>query len=149
MTGPNKLSGLLIFESALMCLCGVAAVQIGFGGEASEAMITRQGWIKLLAAMIIAQIAFYLFDLHVIRTIGSIWRRPALTPRIMQAIGLAAVALALLFYAILQMTLCRGVFRLALALALTTMTGWRAVASWLIGHPRLAERVLILGTDIP
>jgi exopolysaccharide biosynthesis polyprenyl glycosylphosphotransferase len=52
---------LLIFESALMCLCGVAAVRIWFGGEDSGAMITRQGWIKLLAAMIIAQIAFYLW----------------------------------------------------------------------------------------
>jgi sugar transferase (PEP-CTERM system associated) len=138
--------GLLIFESGLIYLCGVAAIRIRFGSEAAEAMIARQGWIKLLAAMVVAQVAFYLFDLYDFKAIGQ---RSALTLRIMQALGLAAVSLALLFYAIPQMMLGRGVFALALALMLTTMIGWRAVATWLLGHPRLAERVLIIGTDIP
>jgi FlaA1/EpsC-like NDP-sugar epimerase len=138
--------GLLIFESALIYLCGVAAIRIRFAGEAGEAMIARQGWVKLLAAMVVAQVAFYLFDLYDFKAIGQ---RSALPLRIMQALGLSAVALALLFYAIPQMMLGRGVFALALALMLTTMTGWRVVATWLLGHPRLAERVLILGTDLP
>jgi sugar transferase (PEP-CTERM system associated) len=137
---------LLIFESALIYLCGVAAIRIRFASEAAEAMITRQGWIKLLAAMVVAQVAFYLFDLYDLKTIGQ---RSALPLRIMQASGLSAIALALLIYAIPQMMLGRGVFALALALMLTTMIGWRAVATWLLGHPRLAERVLILGTDLP
>jgi sugar transferase (PEP-CTERM system associated) len=137
---------LLTFESALIYLCGVAAIRIRFAGEATEAMIARQGWVKLLAAMAIAQVAFYLFDLYDFKAIGQ---RSGRTLRIMQAMGLAAVTLALLFYAIPQMMLGRGVFALALALMLTTMTGWRAVVTWLIGHPRLAERVLILGTDLP
>jgi len=138
---------LLIFESALIYMCGVAAIRIRFAGEAAEAMTTRQGWVKLLAAMIVALVAFYLFDLYDIQTMGAIRRRSALTLRIMQASGLSAVALALLFYAIPQMMLGRGVFALALALTMTAMTGWRTVATWLLGHPRLAERVLILGTD--
>src|SRR5215475_7402902 len=138
--------GLLIFESALIYLCGGAAIGIRFAGEAAEAMIARQGWIKLLAAMIVAQVAFYLFDLYDFKTIGAIGRRSALTLRIMQALGLSAVALALLFYAMPQMMLGRGVIALALALTLTAMIGWRTVATWLLGHQRLAERVLILGT---
>lgn len=142
----SRALGLLIFESALIYLCGVAAIRIRFGGEAAETMIERQGWVKLLAAMVVAQVAFYLFDLYDFKAIGQ---RSALPLRIMQALGLSAVALALLFYAIPQMMLGRGVFALALALMLTTMTGWRAVATWLLGHPRLAERVLILGTDLP
>src|SRR5262249_29210976 len=140
--------GLLIFESALIYLCGVAAIRIRFAGEAAEAMTTRQGGVKLLAAMIVAVVAFYLFDLYDIQKIGEIGRRSALTLRIMQALGLSAVALALLFYAIPQMMLGRGVFALALALTLPTMTGWRTLATWLLGHPWLAERVLILGTDV-
>src|SRR5262245_19873699 len=135
---------LLIFESALIYMCGVAAIQIRFAGDAAEAMIARRGWVKLLAAMAVAQVAFYLFDLYDFKAVG---RRPGLTLRIMQALGLAAVTLALLFYAVPQMMLGRGVFALALALMLTAMIGWRAVATWLLGHPRLAERVLILGAD--
>jgi sugar transferase (PEP-CTERM system associated) len=137
--------GLLIFESALIYMCGVAAIQIRFAGNAAEAMIMRRGWVKLLAAMAVAQVAFYLFDLYDFKAVG---RRPGLTLRIMQALGLAAVTLALLFYAVPQMMLGRGVFALALALMLTAMVGWRAVATWLLGHPRLSERVLILGTDL-
>ncbi|MBO0859533.1 MAG: TIGR03013 family PEP-CTERM/XrtA system glycosyltransferase [Chloracidobacterium sp.] len=140
--------GLLIFESALIYLCGVAAIGFRFAGEATEAMIARQGWIKLLAAMIITQGSFYLFDLYDSKMIGGIWRRSALTLRIMQALGLSAVTLALLFYAIPRMMLGRGVFAVALALTLTAMTGWRTVATWLLGHPRLSERVLILGTGL-
>src|SRR5262245_28989273 len=113
--------GLLIFESALIYLCGVAAIRIRFAGEAAEAMITRRGWVKLLAAMVVTQVAFYLFDLYDFKAIG---RRSALTLRIMQASGLSAVALALLFYAVPQMMLGRGVFALALALMLTAMIGW-------------------------
>ncbi|MBO0727146.1 MAG: exopolysaccharide biosynthesis polyprenyl glycosylphosphotransferase, partial [Blastocatellia bacterium] len=137
--------GLLIFESALIYVCGVAAIRIRFGAEAAEAMITRHGWAKMLAAMIVAQVAFYLFDLYDFKAIG---RRSALALRIMQASGLSAVALALLFYAIPQMTLGRGVFALALALMLTAITGWRTVATWLLRHPQFAERVLILGTGL-
>jgi len=138
--------GLLIFESALVYLCGVAALRIKFGGEAAEAMIARHGWVKLLAPMVIAQVAFYLFDLYDLEAVGG---RSAPTPRVMQALGLAAVALALLFYAAPQMMLGRGVFALAMAMALVTMIGWRALATWLLGRPWLAERVLILGTDLP
>lgn len=138
--------GLLIFESALIYLCGVAAIQIRFAGEAGEAMIARQGWVKLLAAMVVAQSSFYLFDLYDFKAIGQ---RSTLPLRIMQALGMSAIALALLFYAIPQMMLGRGVFALALALMLTAMIGWRALAMWILGHPLLAERVLILGTDLP
>ncbi len=136
--------GLLIFEGALIYLCGVAAIWIRYGNEAADAMIERQGWLKLLAAMAVVQIAFYLFDLYDFKMIGQ---RSALIPPIAQSLGLSAVAMALIFYAIPQMTIGRGVFALAMVLMLTLMTGWRIVATWLLGHPRLAERILILGTD--
>src|SRR5215470_16311082 len=45
------------------------------------------------------------------------------------------------------MMLGRGVFLLGMSLTLTLMAGWRYLARWLLGHPRFAERVLILGTE--
>ena len=41
----------------------------------------------------------------------------------------------------------RGVFLLSLLLTLTFMAAWRSLARWLLDHPRLAERVLILGAE--
>lgn len=136
---------MLIFEGALIYLCGVAATWIRYGDEAADAMIGRDGWLKLLAAMAVVQVAFYLFDFYDFRMIGQ---GSTLALRIAQSLGLSAVALALIFYAIPQMTLGRGVFALALALMLTIMTGWRFLATWLLRRPWLTERVLILGTDL-
>src|SRR5262249_20697981 len=136
----------LIFEGALIYLCGVLATWIRYGDEAVDAMIGRDGWLKLLAAMVVAQVAFYLFDLYDFRMIGQ---RSTLALRIAQSLGLSAVALALIFYAIPQMTLGRGVFALALALMLAVMTCWRFLATWLLRRPWLSERVLIIGTGSP
>jgi len=39
-----------------------------------------------------------------------------------------------------------GVILISLMLMLGLMTFWRAFATWVLGHPRFAERVLIIGT---
>src|ERR1044071_4383592 len=55
--------------------------------------------------------------------------------------------LAAIFYAFPQMMLGRGVFLISLLLMLSTMILWRLFVMWLLGHPKLAERVLIIGTS--
>lgn len=67
--------------------------------------------------------------------------------RIFQAMGLAAIALAVIFYTVPQMMLGRGVFLVSLLLMLTLMSCWRVFINWVLGHPSLAERVVILGTE--
>src|SRR5262249_56019284 len=64
-----------------------------------------------------------------------------------EAVGRGGMALALIFYVWPQMMLGRGVILLGMSLTLTLMTGWRYLAGWLLGHPRFAERVLILGAE--
>lgn len=135
---------LLIFESLLTCLCGIAAILIRFQSEWVEVLWSEYTWIKLLFLMIVVQGAFYLSDLYDLRMIRQ---RTVLYLRIFQAIGLASVALAILFYVVPTLMLGRGVFLVSMVLMLTTMICWRVLVMWIIGHPRLAERILILGTD--
>ena len=136
---------LLLFEGALACMCGIAAVYIRFDGdEAREILVDQNGWAKIMLATAIVQASFYLFDLY---DFGMIQQRLALYVRILQALGFASIALAAVFYAVPEMKLGRSVFALSLLLMLTVMTCWRLFARWIIGHPRMAERVLILGTD--
>src|SRR5689334_2475289 len=134
---------LLIFESLLTCLCGVAAILIRFQSEWAEVLWREYTWIKLLFLMIVVQGAFYLSDLYDLRMIRL---RTVLYLRIFQAIGLASVALAILFYVVPTLMLGRGVFLVSMVLMLTAMICWRVFVLWVIGHPRLAERILILGT---
>lgn len=135
---------LMLFEGALIYGCGLVAILLRFGAEANEVLTQRMGLLKLLVAMAVAQGAFYLFDLY---DFSMIRRLSVLAIRLCQALGLAALLLALLFYLLPSLLLGRGVFLTQLALMLTIMAGWRLLARWLLGHPRLAERVIILGTE--
>ncbi|HEY7547527.1 MAG TPA: TIGR03013 family XrtA/PEP-CTERM system glycosyltransferase [Blastocatellia bacterium] len=134
---------LLILESILLCLCGIVAVYIRFEGEAKTVLIAERGLLKVLLLVVVAQGSFYLFDLYDFREIR---KRGALYIRMLQSLGLAAIVLAAIFYAFPQMLLGRGVFLISLLLMLNIMAWWRVFVMWVLGHPRLAERVLILGT---
>jgi sugar transferase (PEP-CTERM system associated) len=135
---------ILLFESLLTCLCGAAAIWLRFGAESAAMFRSSHIWLKVGLLMLVVQGAFYIFDLYDFRRIRQ---RAALYVRIFQAMGLAAIALAVIFYVVPQMMLGRGVFLVSLLLMLTLMSCWRVFVNWLLGHPRLAERVLILGTE--
>ncbi len=133
---------LLVFEGTLIYSCGVLATHIRFGSEAWTALGAGRGWLKTLLVTTLILASFYLFDLYDFRMIR---RRAELLLRLSQALGIGGMALALVFYVWPQMMLGRGVFLISLSLTLTFMAGWRLLAWWLLGHPRLAERVLIMG----
>ena len=98
---------LLILESILLCLCGMVAVYIRFEGEARAVLVDERGLFKVLLMVVVAQGAFYLFDLYDFREIR---KRGALYIRMLQSLGLASIVLAAIFYAFPQMLLGRGVF---------------------------------------
>src|ERR1044072_3117064 len=94
--------------------------------------------------MVVVQGSFYISDLYDFRMIRN---RTTLSLRILQAIGLAAIILAVIFYSLPNLMLGRGVFLVSLILMLSMMVCWRVFVMWLIRHPTLTERVLILGTE--
>jgi len=65
---------------------------------------------------------------------------------LIQALGLAWVALALSFYAYPPLMLGRSISLIALPLALGLMVGWRVSIHWLLGHPDFGQRILIVGS---
>jgi sugar transferase (PEP-CTERM system associated) len=135
---------ILICESLLNCLCGVVAIWIRFGSEAHEILTNGHGWLKVALSVVVVQGSFYIFDLYDFQLIRH---RVTLYIRISQAMGLASIALAAIFYVFPRMLLGRGVFLLGLVLMMAVMVLWRVCVTWLLGHPRLAERILILGTE--
>src|SRR2546429_5087401 len=72
--------------------------------------------------------------------------RRELVLRLLQALGLAWIALALVFYAVPQVMIGRGVSLISLPLALLLMVGWRVTIHWILGHPEVGERILIVGS---
>src|SRR6185369_16417971 len=135
---------LLLVEAMLLFNGLIVAVYVRLGAIAAEdALIVRHGFYKAALATIFCLTSFYLFDLYDFVVMHD---RGELVLRMLQALGLAWIALALLFYVAAQLTLGRGVSLISMPVALLLMVGWRLGIHWVLGHPELGERILIVGS---
>ena len=135
---------MLLAEAALVFGAIVGAVYLRLGLEDSHVeLMLRQGFLKAGLATVFCLAAFYLFDLYDFVVMHD---RRELVLRLVQALGLAWIALALAFYAFPQLMLGRGISLIALPLALSLMVGWRISIHWLLGHPDFGEKILIVGS---
>ncbi|HLL17039.1 MAG TPA: TIGR03013 family XrtA/PEP-CTERM system glycosyltransferase [Pyrinomonadaceae bacterium] len=141
----NARTPLLILAEALLLFGGlVAAVHIRLGAdEAYTNLNTGQGYYKAMLVTLFCLGAFYLYDLYDFVVMHD---RRELVLRLIQALGLAWIALAIVFYLLPGLELGRGISVIALALTLMLMVGWRASIHWLLGHPSVGERILIVGS---
>ena len=135
---------LILAEAAVIFGALMFAVYLRFGDEGAQyELIERQGFLKAGLATGFCLTAFYLFDLYDFVVMHD---RRELVLRLVQALGLAWMALALMFYAFPQLMIGRGVALLALPLALALMVSWRVSIHWILGHPDFGERILIVGS---
>src|SRR5205085_10361657 len=103
----------------------------------------KYGFLKAGVVTLFCLAAFYLYDLYDFVVMHD---RRELILRLIQALGLAWIALALIFYVAPQARLGIGISGIALPLALAIMVGWRVSIHWLLGHPNVGERILIVGS---
>src|SRR5256714_2410311 len=135
---------LLLVEAMLLFSGSIVAVYVRLGvADAEDALIEKNGFYKAALATIFCLTSFYLFDLYDFFVMRD---RRELVLRMLQALGLAWIALALMFYALPQVMIGRGVTLISLPLALTLMVAWRLSIHWILGHPELGERILIVGS---
>jgi sugar transferase (PEP-CTERM system associated) len=141
----NTRTGLLLLaEAAVVFGAIIGAVYLRLGAEdAHVELMLRQGFLKAGLATVFCLAAFYMFDLYDFIVMHD---RRELVLRLVQALGLAWVALALAFYAYPRLMLGRGISLIALPLALGLMVGWRICIHWLLGHPDFGEKILIVGS---
>jgi sugar transferase (PEP-CTERM system associated) len=135
---------LLLVEAMLLFGGLIIAVYVRLGAfDAEDALIQRHGFYKAGLATIFCLTSFYIFDLYDFVVMHD---RGELVLRLLQALGLAWIALALLFYAVPQVMIGRGVSLISLPVALFLMVAWRLGIHWILGHPEIGERILIVGS---
>ncbi|HSP61972.1 MAG TPA: hypothetical protein VLQ90_03220, partial [Pyrinomonadaceae bacterium] len=93
----NRRMVLLLLSEAMLLFGGlIVAVYVRLGAiDAEDALIQHRGFYKAALATIFCLAAFYLLDLYDFVVMHD---RRELVLRLLQALGLAWVALALLFY---------------------------------------------------
>ena len=123
-------------------IIGAVYLRVGLEGAPYE-LIEKHGYYKAAYATVFCLAAFYLFDLY---DFVAMHNRHELVLRLVQALGLAWVALAISFYAYPVLMLGRSVSLIALPMALALMVGWRISIHWFLGHPSFGERILIVGS---
>jgi sugar transferase (PEP-CTERM system associated) len=135
---------LLFGEAVLVFGAIVAAVYLRVGvDDAYFELVIKNGFWKAGLALFFCLAAFYLFDLYDFVVMHD---RRELVLRLVQALGLAWIALALSFYFYPALMLGRSISLIALPLALTLMVAWRVSIHWFLGHPDFGERILIVGS---
>jgi FlaA1/EpsC-like NDP-sugar epimerase len=136
---------LLIFAEAVLVygsIIGAVYLRVGVDDAAYE-LFEKNGLWKAGLATFFCLAGFYLFDLYDFVVMHD---RRELVLRLVQALGLAWIALAFSFYFYPGLMLGRSVSLIALPLALGLMVAWRVSIHWFLGHPDFGERILIVGS---
>jgi sugar transferase (PEP-CTERM system associated) len=141
----NARTVLLILVEAMLLFGGlIVAVYLRLEApDAERELIEKHGFYKAALATIFCLAAFYLYDLYDFVVMHD---RRELVLRLVQALGLAWIALAISFYIFPHLMIGRGVSLISLPLALSLMVGWRLLIHWFLGHPEIGERILIVGS---
>jgi len=117
-------------------------LRLGFD-EAQRHLVESHGFYKATLATAFCVISFYLHDLYDFMVMHN---RRELVLLLIQALGLGWIALALLFYGVPQLMIGRGVSLISIPIILGLMLIWRVLIHYLMGHPHIGERVLIVGS---
>jgi sugar transferase (PEP-CTERM system associated) len=135
---------LIIAEALLIFLAMVTAAYLRLGWlDAYFELSEKQGFLKAALVTLFCLAAFYLYDLYDFVVMHD---RRELVLRLVQALGLAWIALAIMMYLVPSLMIGRGVSLIALPLALALMVVWRVAVHWLLGHPNVGEKILIVGS---
>ena len=140
---PKRTLLLGVSEACLISLALVASALARLGtGQASLMLTYQYGSLKILLVSVAFMICMYYFDLYDSAIVGN--RREAIV-RLIQVLGVAYIALGLLYYLYPTVKLGRGIFHLGFLFVGLVLLLWRRLFSAINNTQRLAERVVILG----
>jgi sugar transferase (PEP-CTERM system associated) len=140
---PKRTLLLGISEACLISLALVASALARLGpGQASYMLTYQYGSLKILFVSVAFLICMYYFDLYDSAIVSN--RREALV-RLIQVLGVAYIALGLLYYLYPPVKLGRGIFHIGFLFVGVLLLLWRRLFSAINSTSRFAEQVFILG----
>ncbi len=149
---------LVAVEAGIIGAVVLLGLYLQFPQHYSDVLFGQRGIYKVALTTIICQFIFYLFDLY---DVSKPRLRRELLSNLFQAAGVATLTLGVVV--LLRPTLLLGYLQevegvgrvrygsgvpiIAMVLALALMICWRLGIHWIMRHPKLGERILIVGAD--
>jgi len=136
--------GLLLADAAIIYGGVILALYLRLGVEGmSHELNDKNGWLKITLATSVCVLIIYFYDLYDYTVMTN---RRELMLRLVQALGIAWALLALLFYFVPPLLLGRGVSAISVPVVLVLLLSWRVLIHYLMGHPEIGEKILVVGT---
>lgn len=132
-----------LMESILICFSVIVSVYIRFGDYATVYLINELGIIKALLITLISQISLYYFDLYDFKVTNTSME---LGVRLLQALGISSIILAVIYYLFPPLIIGRGIFLITLFFLVGFVVLWRLLYHWVLETKRFTKRVLIIGS---
>ena len=119
------------------------ALNLRLGMEASlEHLNSHGGWLKISFVSLIWLGGLYFHDLYDYEVIS---KREDMILRTVQALGVTWVVLAVIYYMVPALELGRGTALYSFAITLLFLVGIRNAVYLMFDHPRVGERILVVG----
>src|SRR5208337_3066575 len=142
---PGKTLALVLSEGALIgCGLLLATALRLHDLDALRQQLSAPGalarYVLVIAACDVALYYYDLYDLSVVR------RRTILFARLLQALGIACLILALFYYVDPDLSLGRGIAVIAAPIIISFVIGWRLLVDAGLPFLRRRQRILIMGS---
>jgi len=132
-----------LIESILIFLSVISAVWLRLGGDSVIPAGLEFIVPKAILITLICQLSLYYFDLYDFKITKN---NLELGIRLMQALGISSVALAVIYYIFPNLIIGRGVFLITVGLVIVNVVSWRLLYNWILKTRTFTERTLILGS---
>lgn len=100
-------------------------------------------WGKIILMAVVCQLSLYYNDLYDLKVTAN-YRELGL--RLTQALGIASIVLAAIYYAFPAAMLGRGVFLTSIVFVISLVCSWRYLYSWGLKKRMFLEQLMILGS---
>ena len=134
----------IIGEGLLIFLAVSLASHFFLGGDTSVLTMLGSIWYKVLLITLVAQLSLYFNDLYESERSASYID---LAARLIQAIGITSIALAIIYILWPDMIIGRWIFFVSLVFLLLFLVSWRILYAIAISKKLFAERAIMIGSD--
>ena len=131
----------VVGEGAFIYLSVLTAcwIIIGYGSFA----VSRTLFLKILLITLVCQACLYYNDLYDFKVIDTFYE---LAIRLLQALGAAAIFLALVYIVFPDATIGHGIFIASVAIVVLLIVSWRFLYTLVLDRGILNEKIILLGS---